>query len=633
MIIMRKYFLLLLIVLFVFPALAQEKKEITLETEASEVTVFIKGAQVTRKKSNNLPAGKSTIRFTKLSPNIDASSIRVKMDGRVMILSVNQEINYEDVLQQSEKQDELNNTILELNEKQQLEKVKKNIIKEEIDFLQENKKIGGTQEGVTATNLKASATYYTERIKGLYMQQLEIDKVIEKNNTELRKAQLQLNQLGGKKENPMGEIVVEVECPSALISVPIEVSYFVKDASWYPSYDIKASTISEPIEIVYKANIMQTTQENWKNIKLKVSSANPNLGNVAPQLKTYFLNYYTAPPRYNVNVEDNTITGRVMETSTREPLIGAGVRVQGTTIATATDIDGNFSLTRPTSGENLEISYIGFKTKILPISSSFMNIYMDEDQVLLDEVVIVGYGVEKQLEGKLTGSAGGGKQKPISKPDNAPIPLPVTIVENQTAVEFEVKRPYTISSENKNTVVELASYSVPAKFEYYSIPKIDKDAFLLANIYDWEQYNLLEGEANIFFENTYVGKTLLDLRQTTDTLNISLGRDKNISVQREKVQDFSAKKNIFGSKKEETRHWKITVKNNKKQSISFVLLDQIPVSTIKEIEVNTEKLSEGILNEENGQVKWNLTIPSATSKEVELLYKVKYPSGQSLHIE
>ena len=95
-------------------------------------------------------------------------------------------------------------------------------------------------------------------------------------------------------------------------------------------------------------------------------------------------------------------------------------------------------------------------------------------------------------------------------------------------------------------------YDLPAFYQYYCVPKIDKDAFLIANIVDWEKYNLLEGEANVFFEDTYVGKTLMDVRYASDTLEISLGRDKKVSVNREKIKDFTNKQ-FIGNNKEETR--------------------------------------------------------------------------------
>ena len=263
-----------------------------------------------------------------------------------------------------------------------------------------------------------------------------------------------------------------------------------------------------------------------------------------------------------------------------------------------------------------------------------MTVLMKEDSKSLDEVVVVGYGtqsVSDKLQGKTSGInikiRGVGS---IQKEESTP--LPTNQVENQTAVEFVIKTPYTVVSDNKNITIEMDRYDLSADYEYYCVPKIDKDAFLLANVVDWEKYNLLEGEANIFFENTFVGKTILDVRYLSDTLNISLGRDKNVMVSRDKLKD-SNKKQFFGSKKEDTKTWKVAVKNNKKQPVNFVLLDQIPVSTMEEIEVVPENLSGGTLNKDNGQVKWKFTLKPSAKNELELKYKVKYPKERTLIIE
>jgi uncharacterized protein (TIGR02231 family) len=307
--------------------------------------------------------------------------------------------------------------------------------------------------------------------------------------------------------------------------------------------------------------------------------------------------------------------------------------IKGSTIGTIADLDGKYSLAVPAGGGELQIAFLGYNTKTLPINSSNINIRLEESVQALDEVVVVGYGTQKKsdLTEALAGRIAGVSVQPESaKPKS--VPVPVVQVENTTSVEFEIKTPYSIASESKTTIVEMEYYSLPTEYEYYCVPKADKDAFLLANIVDWEQYNLLEGEANIFFENTFVGKTILDVRYMSDTLNISLGRDKNVVVRREKAKEFTQTK-FLSSKAEVIRDWKISIRNNKRQLISMVLLDQIPVSTVSEIEVTAENLSNGILNKETGEVKWKFTIPPTQKTEFELLYKVRYPKNRNLTVE
>ncbi|HOY72506.1 MAG TPA: DUF4139 domain-containing protein, partial [Tenuifilaceae bacterium] len=153
-----------------------------------------------------------------------------------------------------------------------------------------------------------------------------------------------------------------------------------------------------------------------------------------------------------------------------------------------------------------------------------------------------------------------------------------------------------------------------------------------ARITDWEKYSLLDGEANIFFENTFVGATVLDISRATDTLQVSLGRDKGISINREKIKDYTTRQ-LVGTKKEETRTWRTTVKNNKLQKISITVMDQVPVSTSEEIEVNILETSGGKVNTENGEVTWELTLEPGAEKKLDLKYSVKYPKNKVLVIE
>jgi hypothetical protein len=355
---------------------------------------------------------------------------------------------------------------------------------------------------------------------------------------------------------------------------------------------------------------------------------------MAPVLKTYFLNYQMAPPNYSMTT--NQVRGHVSDYE-NQPLPGVSITVKGTTIGTITDINGNYTITLPSNAGSLAYSFIGYEIQELPINNSVMNVQLKEDMISLEEVVVVGYGVQKEtdlsdaLQGRVAGINTSSRQ-PVKIRGISSFPVPMAQVQHQTTVEFQIDMPYTIHSDNKNYTIEMVSYTLPAYYEYYCVPKIDRDAFLMAYIIDWEKYNLLEGEASLFFEDTYIGKSLLDVRYSSDTLNISLGRDKNVVVNREKQKDYMSKQ-FFGSTKEVTKSWLISVKNNKSQPINLAILDQIPVSTLEEIVVEAQKLSGGIQNTETGEVKWKFTLEPAEKKEAELRYSVKYPNYQNLLIE
>lgn len=91
-----------------------------------------------------------------------------------------------------------------------------------------------------------------------------------------------------------------------------------------------------------------------------------------------------------------SITGNVKDVS-GEPLTGVNIVIKGTTIGCITDIDGNFSLTDVPAGAVISISYIGYQTLDIPAKAT-MQIVLKEDSEALDEVVVIGYGVQKKVD-------------------------------------------------------------------------------------------------------------------------------------------------------------------------------------------------------------------------------------------
>ena len=203
----------------------------------------------------------------------------------------------------------------------------------------------------------------------------------------------------------------------------------------------------------------------------------------------------------------------------------------------------------------------------------------------------------------------------------------ISVSDKALNVTFDIDIPYDVPGNGKEQNVELKEYTVNGLFKYYAVPKLDKDAYLLCEVSDWEQLNLLPGEANIIFEGTYTGKTFLDPQSTKDTFNLTLGRDKRIVVKREKLKDFSSVK-FLGSNKKQVITYELTVKNNKKEPVLVQLKDQYPLSTNKEIEVELLENSGAAINSEIGVLTWSLQLAPGESKKVRMSYSIKYPKDK-----
>jgi uncharacterized protein (TIGR02231 family) len=205
----------------------------------------------------------------------------------------------------------------------------------------------------------------------------------------------------------------------------------------------------------------------------------------------------------------------------------------------------------------------------------------------------------------------------------------VIMSENQLSSSFEIQQPYSIPSDGQDYQVEIQKHSLKADYNYIVLPKLDADAFLTARITGWEELSLTAGGANIYFDGAYVGESFVNPAETNDTLEISLGRDKRIVVKREKLKDLSGSK-MFGGNKERSLSYDISIKNGKKEAISILLYDQIPLTMQKDIEVKVEELSGGEHNVETGEVKWKLQIPAGETTKKRLSFKVKYPKEKQI---
>jgi len=204
------------------------------------------------------------------------------------------------------------------------------------------------------------------------------------------------------------------------------------------------------------------------------------------------------------------------------------------------------------------------------------------------------------------------------------------VSENQLSTDFDIALPYSISPDGKVQTVDIQNFSIPATFSYFAAPKLDKDAFLVGKITGWEDFNLLQGKATVYFEGAYVGESIIDPRNTRDTLDLSFGRDKKIIVTREKKKDLSSQKFIGNNVVKELTYL-ITVRNTRKEPVKITIEEQVPVSKNNDITVKTEEYSGGEYNVETGKITWNMEVAPGTSTERKLGFSVKYPKDKIIN--
>lgn len=636
---MKAKVIMMAVALMLVTAAYGENKKVT--ANIKRVTVFTNGAQVERTHSVNLTAGEQVITFTGLSPYTDVKSMQIKARGKLTVLGVNYRTTYPDSIQQVKQLREAEQKVKLTADKEKELKAQLEVVNAQLELLKTNCSTGNRTVVTPLANIKELNNYYAQETLELKKKAIAVDQELAALAEKREQQEKTADSVAHLKMKAFTEADLKLQVPQAG-KVEFELSYYVRNAGWYPTYDLRSEGLDQPLQLSYKANMFQNTKEEWYNIPVTLSSANPNRSNIAPELRTYWIDYGKQAPRYdNESTVEGSVTGVVLDEE-GEPMIGCTVMVVGTSLGTVTDVNGRYSIALPRGKNQLKFAYVGYLTETRNVNNSTLNVRMKEDTAALQDVVVVGYGVSKPgkgkvsrkqedaavaLEGKVPGIA-------VSKEKEMPESELIAVNEQkaQFGFEFDIKQPLTLSSNGKTTTTEIARYQLPATYQYLGIPRADKDAFLVADATDWQQHNLLEGEANVYFENSFVGKTILDPMVTSDTLHFSLGRDNGIRIQRTKVSDRSTRR-LLASNQEQNMTWRITVKNSRKEAVSLTLQDQIPVSQNSNITVTTEELSGGQLDKSTGIIVWQLRLQPNEQREFIVQYRVKYPKNRRLVVE
>jgi uncharacterized protein (TIGR02231 family) len=520
------------------------QKPIFATAKVKAATVYFNAAEISQTTSLTLPVGTSEIVIKNVANDVNESSVQIGAPASVTVLSVQFTNNYISEYDLDEK----NPAIKKVRDSIKL--VQKEIRKTEnarnseaklLELLDKNQQVYGVNSGLNVLELTKMVAYYKEKRTEISDNYDALEEKTTKLNALLAKLNSKLEIDTSKEEKTStGKLIVQVMNEVAGI-VPLDISYLCNSATWTPFYDLRAENVTAPINMLYKAQVVQNSGIDWKKVKLTLSSGNPNQNNQAPLLSTWFLRY---------GESQNHIGNQMYKRN----------QIQGS------------------MRKDVQADMVMEQANAPVMAKSSISDY-------------------------------------------------TTIAENQLNVSFDIDIPYDVLSNGKVHSVALKEIKLPASYKYYAVPKAEKEAFLLAEIADYSKYNLLPGEANIIFEGMYVGKTSINPSQVSDTLNLSMGRDKKVSIKREKVVDKSGTK-FLSSKKEQTFTFDITVKNNKKEAIELLLKDQYPMSTDKDIEIELLQSDGAKTNLETGILTWQLQMKPNEIKKFRISYKVRYPKDQ-----
>lgn len=612
-------------ILFFISTFSVFSNEIKIKSNIKEVIVYTSGAQINAEAMVTIPKGNATVRITDLSQFINQNTIQISGLKDISILSIGYETLFYPKKLTSDKINTLQAEIdLKTRETVLLESKIKGLEEEE-SILTTNKNLGSQQQTVSLEKILLHSKHYRERIPLLKMEIFDLNRKIGLLKKELSAMYLEMSKLDKEDKVQRGEILLKLFNPNEAVLLNLNLKYNTANAGWVPSYEVKAKNTKDALQFAYKAQVYQTTGENWDNVKLILSTANPNLNNEKPTLNSHYLNftnYYNNVNSnnyntkvYNYNPLIKTVTGVVSDNS--GPIPGVNVFVRGTNRAVSTGFNGSYSI-EVENGRELVYSFMGMKEEILPIYNTVMNVTLKDDAKILQEVVVTAYRTNK---------------KKNDDEDTDESPKKELVDEKEViinAVLFKINKNYSIPSDEAPSLIEIDDFNIPAEFEYYTAPLLSENVFLTAKVKNWSKYDLLPGEASIYTEGSYAGRVFINPYQTEEEMIISMGIDNNLIVERKQLKDFKSK-SFLGSTRILNKNYEITLRNNKVVDAVIKIYDRVPIAQNKEIKVENVATDKADYNEETGILIWKTTVASKNSIQKHLSYEIKYPSDKKIN--
>lgn len=646
------------------------QKEIKLSSSIDKVTIFFQGAQVQHQKKTELSPGRQILVFEKLTDYMDPNSVQLKATGDLTILSVSTRKNYEDLKMSITEIEELNKRKNMLYDKDQLLRDEYAILQNDKNLLQINSDLKGSEVGMKVSELKEAYAFIHLKMLEIVGRQTVLIKELETLQKEINKVEQEIQTRQSKPVINFTEILVEVDVASATNST-FDFNYISPRASWTPYYDLRSDGIGKPVRLEAKALVNQSTGIEWKNVDLVLSTNDPYENSKEPILQEWYLNYNNYPQPKNVvgrniptfNYSGQKLRGEVIDASTGEPLAFAKVIFSNNpSVGAVTDFDGKFEVIVPKGENYITASYIGYNSIQLPINAPYLKFFVQPQEVSLEEVVITsnkessvriqqdmrknvsqieGVQLSKRKKLNFLGSRErsendaweyrgdmAGKAEKLEEAKN----VQTVISKKELRVEYAIQTKMTIPSDGQDQRVQISTYELPANYEYHAAPKLDPSVYLVAQVSGWEKLNLLNGESNLYFDGTYIGKTYIDVNSTKDTLSFSLGKDNKIQMERTKVKENSKTKTI-GTRQKVDVAWEIKLKNNGGANIPIFIKDQFPISIVEDIKVKRGEFSEGKIADKSGIITWNFMLDASQNKILKFDYSVDYQKGYVLYLE
>lgn len=588
-------------------------------SKIKEVMVYATGAMVNRTVTANLKNGINEVKIPLLTPQLDQQSVQVgvKSSG-VTLVSIDYDVEVPNRKQISKEVVTLTKRSALLRDSIDMMIAKSSVLDRERELILKSNNIGG-DNGFTAPTLQGIASYVRKDLNDIINQQYDYQKRIQKCQEELTMNEQKMNLFYEKQMAPMSFLSVKLESSHAG-NCELDLLYFVENAAWMPFYEARISRNDTKLHLVQKAYVSQATKEKWESVALSLSQNDPGMSNEKPELGKYEIPSGNYVGRNEHRKESGNPFVKVIGVvrDSKGPLKGALITA-GEDRKTQSDENGYYELLVP-DRSTVKYSFSGYGPATCLVYNcnnvAVKNVNMEVDKSNVVETSASqkysNYIMQNRVSQVKQGSGALGGSGTMMN-------IPQMVIRNHVEKTPGLN---TIPDDGADHEVMVKDITVDAEYNYYAVPKLSKEVYLVASIPNWKKLDLLDGTVKLFLNNMYMGESFINARQTEDTLNLSIGKDKELAIERKDLRTYSSKNLIRTSDKVE-REWMITVKNNKSTSAKITVEDQFPVSTESDIKVVLMDNGGAEVDEVEGRLTWKLQLKPGEKKELKFSYSVK----------
>lgn len=571
-----KNFLLLLIFSPLF-SFGQTVHSQDIASNIDEVKLYLTAGQMNHKQSVKLVKGRNKLKFSGVSAYADPKSIQFKGAGDYRLVSVSTEMDFLAAEQFNPRISVLKDSLEILQDNLQFTKDQMDAYQSEKGLMNTNRDLGGKAQNLSVEDIKKAGTYFRERTLEINQELSKLRKKERNFYSDIQDMRAQLVEMNYDENQRSNQVVVLLDLDQAM-TIETELMYLVSDCGWAAMYDISAMDISGKINLKYKAQVYNNTGNDWGDVDLTLSTADPKLSASHPEMTPWYL------------TENYAITGSI------------------------------------SSGKSY---YAPVQSQQDYRQGVVSNLNWANDRVYDNyfESGDVNQGFNKS--GYFDNSK---NELGIMKDVNAQNVRMRTMDISELSTEFKIKNSFSCPSDMKPYIVDVKEVDLDATFSHITVPKLDRAAFLMANIIGWQDLELIPGPTNVYFGGVYVGVSQIDTRNVSDTLSLSFGRDSKVTVMRKLKKEYSTKR-VMGNYKRDSYMYEVAIRNNRSTPISIEVYDQIPISQSNQITVSTDETSDGKKNDENGEVTWRLNVAANGVVNKQIGYTVKYPKNMRIQVQ